>query len=1370
MKVSIRDRLEAVGPAAWDGLVAASRLRSPFLSWVWQCEWARTFAADRRLEIRCVEDGAGNLVAILPLYESSPGSRQAIGGADVSDYLDLISVEGREEEAWMALLQSRTAERVEWALHAVPETSPTVGALPPLAAACGLTASPTVEERCPVLALPSSWETYLASLSGKHRHELLRKMRRLERDAPDAHASCVSAPADINARLADFLVLHRSSRVGKARFMDGQMERFFRSALTAFAERGAARLWFLDTLSGPIAAFVDLWTKLAAALRADPNFTSVHGYDLMNEWAGMDPANPSANSTLAGQAIVLQANHDVMVALRSAGDNTPLYFEWDHFSGAWDAVANNIGQLMDLARSDPAGTSKVSVHCYFDRDSSGSHFVWATEAAATGLAPPGLSTNVDIIAQRVGAVAALAASKGVALHIGEIGWGNDSPVGGGNDDYVSWNHAAEAALTFCRNNNIEVHAWGSGPNFGTTYGYNPSPSNIVTPANKDFTSAGFQATQTVIIEKYTGFSGTQPTTYRLDAPFGITPYAPPGNPIPGFKARYNGKITSTLSFTPSAKLPDGSSAGGTFAPSTITMAPGDNGLTVFSYTPASAFAAITIALTSANGLIDPPGVGCSSATDFFTTFGSVAPNVYATRRLVNTYAGPAFRLQRASDNAQMDFYFNNRGDLPRQAIQDWASSRQISIVTWYDQSGNTNHAVFGANQIALLLVDADSYPSVLWLVRASTFVNSPSIGAAATTIYADASTSGGDIATQDNFTETFRISLGAFSVDDNGGPLAGGSVAFAGAISNVWQELAGTYSSLYAINNLKAYLNGSVVSQASIGQFINNSGGNSYNIGDFRFGDQHFSGSMRTQIVHYAEYQAANISALHTARSTYFSTPLPDSLTAVNPTLSGFGPRNAVAGKTSQPFFGVTVSDTNVSSPMDSVTITLTGSAGGTLTGTGLSGSGPYTLAADTAANITTKLRALVYTPVGGGGASETLAVVVSSSAGTNASSSATVVSVLAAAPAETPFAAPSGSFSAPTKYKGVNISGGENSYPAANNGPGGTSSFNYAYPFNTEIDYWASKGMTCIRMPLRGRRMQPASYGALDDPARTDETPQAYRTYSVGSKTNLLAVRDVLTYARSKGIWVALDIHDFGSITDTLNGNVNRVFGVDAEGTAQLVDLWTRLATVYKNFDNVMFDLQNEPVGMTAAQWFTAATAVINAIAAVTTAVPILLEGGGNFSGAHDWVSGGNAAAWAGYTPPAGMKIIFEPHQYLDSDDSGTHSTVVSGKGTTVLAAFTSWARTNGFKALLGECGWSFNDSQVSGGVPSTEGSAIMAHMSANSDVWVGWTYWLGGTNIFYAPWNGPSNYLLAAVPAGYPSGPFTDAPQTSILMGNLN
>ena len=258
MKTEVHDRLEAVGPGAWDDLLAAARVRPPFLSWTWQREWARAFAAGHRLEIRTVVDANDRLVALLPLFEAEPGLLRVIGGADVSDYLDLIARRGLEEEAWLALLQARAAEPAVWQLHAVPAASPTVTLLPSLAATCGLAASVAEEERCPVLALPRSWEEYLASLSGKHRHELTRKMRRLERDEPAARVCCASEPADIQTRLGDFLDLHRRSRVGKAKFMDGRMEGFFRAVLVALAARGQARVWLLDVPSGPIAAFITL--------------------------------------------------------------------------------------------------------------------------------------------------------------------------------------------------------------------------------------------------------------------------------------------------------------------------------------------------------------------------------------------------------------------------------------------------------------------------------------------------------------------------------------------------------------------------------------------------------------------------------------------------------------------------------------------------------------------------------------------------------------------------------------------------------------------------------------------------------------------------------------------------------------------------------------------------------------------------------------------------------------------------------------------------------------------------------------------------------------------------------------------------------
>lgn len=257
MKVDALDRLDAIGETAWGELHRRARLRSPFLTYAWQREWARTFASGRRLELRTVKDADGALIAVLPLCEVEPGLLRTIGGTDVSDYLDLLCVAGREEDAWAALLAS-SQERVVWDLHAVPAASPTVTALPALADATGHAITAEIEERCPVLDLPASWDGYLGTLSGKHRHELMRKMRRLAREVPDAHVTCVATPEAIAGRFDDFADLHRRSRAGKAKFMDERMEAFFRRAIAALAATDGARLWLLDTADGPIASFVTL--------------------------------------------------------------------------------------------------------------------------------------------------------------------------------------------------------------------------------------------------------------------------------------------------------------------------------------------------------------------------------------------------------------------------------------------------------------------------------------------------------------------------------------------------------------------------------------------------------------------------------------------------------------------------------------------------------------------------------------------------------------------------------------------------------------------------------------------------------------------------------------------------------------------------------------------------------------------------------------------------------------------------------------------------------------------------------------------------------------------------------------------------------
>ncbi|MDD2698365.1 MAG: Ig-like domain-containing protein, partial [Arcobacteraceae bacterium] len=80
------------------------------------------------------------------------------------------------------------------------------------------------------------------------------------------------------------------------------------------------------------------------------------------------------------------------------------------------------------------------------------------------------------------------------------------------------------------------------------------------------------------------------------------------------------------------------------------------------------------------------------------------------------------------------------------------------------------------------------------------------------------------------------------------------------------------------------------------------------------------------------------------------------------PTITGAVASQAVNDTaTLTPFSAVTLADTESNNL--SMTITLDNNAKGVLSGTGLSGTGPYTLASDTIANVQAKLRALTFNP-----------------------------------------------------------------------------------------------------------------------------------------------------------------------------------------------------------------------------------------------------------------------------------------------------------------------------------------------------------------------------------------------------------------------
>jgi CelD/BcsL family acetyltransferase involved in cellulose biosynthesis len=153
-----------------------------------------------------------------------------VGCKEVSDYLDVLVERGQEEAVYGALLDFMSGDAAPaWDvidLCNLPEASPTLARLPDLARARGYQVRVEVEDVCPILDLPLTWEEYLDSLDKKQRHEIRRKLRRAEQEA-DTRFVVVGRDHDLEGEVRAFIELHQKSRPDKSEFMEPRMQAFF---------------------------------------------------------------------------------------------------------------------------------------------------------------------------------------------------------------------------------------------------------------------------------------------------------------------------------------------------------------------------------------------------------------------------------------------------------------------------------------------------------------------------------------------------------------------------------------------------------------------------------------------------------------------------------------------------------------------------------------------------------------------------------------------------------------------------------------------------------------------------------------------------------------------------------------------------------------------------------------------------------------------------------------------------------------------------------------------------------------------------------------------------------------------------------------
>jgi endoglucanase len=177
----------------------------------------------------------------------------------------------------------------------------------------------------------------------------------------------------------------------------------------------------------------------------------------------------------------------------------------------------------------------------------------------------------------------------------------------------------------------------------------------------------------------------------------------------------------------------------------------------------------------------------------------------------------------------------------------------------------------------------------------------------------------------------------------------------------------------------------------------------------------------------------------------------------------------------------------------------------------------------------------------------------------------------------------------------GVNLAGAEFGW----NVPGvfGT---DYTYPTHTEIDYYAAKGMSVVRLPFLWERVQHTEQGPLD-------------------AAELGRLDDVVNYATGKGLKIEIEPHNYGYGFGALIGSTQTP-------NSSFADLWGKLAFHFKANPDVMFGLMNEPHDQSASVWLGSANAAIAAIRAAGASQEILVPGS-HYDGAWTWTTTDNAA-----------------------------------------------------------------------------------------------------------------------------------------------
>jgi len=240
--------------AEWETLLPRCQANTIFLTPLWQKIWWEHFGEGYDLQIISIYKN-GEPIGIAPLTLQN-NILTFVGDTDLFDYHDFIVADGEEDPFYSALTDH--ISKLEWSkisLKSIRQDSPTLHYLQAFAKTNGYTCKISEEDTAPTTNLSQTWDDYLMGLNKKHRHELRRKLRRLEKAETSQQYICNNLTS-IEADMQDFFRLHKASSPDKMEFMTLQRQKFFLDTALNLIPRNQFKLYFLEIDSVRVASCI----------------------------------------------------------------------------------------------------------------------------------------------------------------------------------------------------------------------------------------------------------------------------------------------------------------------------------------------------------------------------------------------------------------------------------------------------------------------------------------------------------------------------------------------------------------------------------------------------------------------------------------------------------------------------------------------------------------------------------------------------------------------------------------------------------------------------------------------------------------------------------------------------------------------------------------------------------------------------------------------------------------------------------------------------------------------------------------------------------------------------------------------------------